>query len=87
MIYKRDNDVVKRRVAGETFLIPIKNRLADMRNIYVLHGVGEFIWDRLADDAEGICGAIAEEFDVGLDEAKRDLDEFLGELVQAGLVV
>ena len=85
MIYIQNKDVVKRHVAGETFLIPIRDRLADMRNIYVLHGVGEFIWDRLGEDAEGICEAVAAEYAVGREDAKRDTEEFLSELEGAGL--
>lgn len=86
MIYQRDKEVVKRQVAGETFLIPVRNRLADMRNIYVLHGVGEFIWDRLDGESERICDEIVENFDVARDEARRDLDEHLQELLAAELV-
>lgn len=86
MIYKRDSEVVKRRVAGETILVPIRNRLADMRNIYVLHGIGEFIWDRLDNDPESICNEITENFEVERDEARRDLDEHLHELLAADLI-
>ena len=71
MIYKRDKEVVKRQVAGESFLIPVRSRLADMSNIYVLHGTGEFIWDRLDKDAAQICDAMVDEFEVERDEAER----------------
>ncbi len=86
MVYQRDKEVVKRQVAGETFLIPVRNRLADMRNIYVLHGAGEFIWDRLDDDAGKICDKIVEHYDVDKEEARRDLDEHLQDLLAAELI-
>ncbi|OVE75622.1 hypothetical protein BVX97_04350 [bacterium E08(2017)] len=86
MIYKRDNDVVKRRVAGETFLIPVKNKLADMRNIYVLHGAGEFIWDHLDKDTDAIVDGMVDEFEVARDEAERDLEDYLSELLKAELL-
>lgn len=86
MIYKRDGEVVKRRVAGETILVPIRNRLADMRNIYVLHGIGEFIWDRMEKDSESICDEIIENFEVERAQARRDLDEHLQELLAADLI-
>ena len=47
---------VKRRIAEELFLIPVKNNLADMRHVFVLHGCGEFVWDRLDPRAEYIQG-------------------------------
>jgi hypothetical protein len=86
MNYQRDKEVVKRQVAGETFLIPVRNRLADMRNIYVLHGVGEFIWDRLDDDSGSICDEIVARYDVDKEEAERDMDEHLQELLAADLI-
>ena len=47
MTYRQIQHVVKRRIAEELFLIPVKNNLADMRHVFVLHGCGEFVWDRL----------------------------------------
>lgn len=86
MIYQRNSGIVKRQIAGETFLIPVRNRLADMRNIYVLHGIGEFIWDRLDRDSESICSEIVQHFDIDADKARHDLEEHLRELEAADLV-
>lgn len=86
MIYERNKDVVKRKIAGEVFLIPVRNRLADMRSIYVLHGIGEYIWDHLDSDVQDLCDRIVNDFEVDGAEAKRDLDEHLHELLAADLV-
>ena len=88
MIYQRNKEVVKRNIAGEVFLIPLRSNLADMRNIFVLHGIGEFIWDRLEgpSDADSVHNDIVDHFEVGGGDAKRDLDDHLAELLAADLV-
>ena len=89
MIFKRHPDVVRREIAGEVFLIPIKNKLADMQNVFVLHGAGDFIWERLdgSNDAEHIAALMVEEYDVGEKTAVSDVSELVGELEKAGLVI
>ena len=88
MVYKRNQEVVKRNIAGEVFLIPVCNNIADMRNVYVLQGVGEFIWDRLEKPGSesGICSHIVEHYEADEDEVMQDLNVHLAELVDAGLV-
>ena len=89
MIFSRNKDVIKRNVGGEVFLIPIKNRLADMDSIYALHGIAEFIWDRLngTQDTADICAAIIAEFEVTQKQAMADLNEIINDLLTAGLIV
>lgn len=86
MKYKRDKDVVKREIAGELFLIPVRKRLADMSSLYVLHGIGEFIWDRLDEDTETICGKIVDEYQVDSATARKDMEEYLQKLLTANLI-
>ena len=77
-----------RRIAGETLLIPIRGSLADMQRIFVLEGAGEFIWEKLDGSAalDDIRDAVAAYFDVAVDEAGADLDEFIGELTRRELI-
>ena len=88
MIYSRNKDVIKRNVGGEVFLIPIKNRLADMDSIYALHGITEFIWDRIngTNDTSSICAKLIDEFEVPEEIAMADLKEILNDLMKAGLI-
>lgn len=88
MICQRNAEVVKRKIAGEVFLVPVRNNLADMRNVYVLHGIAEFIWESLAEpvDSDAICGRIVDRFEVDPESARRDLDTHLAELISADLV-
>ena len=37
--YRRQDDIVSRHIAGETILVPVTARLADMQRIYALNAV------------------------------------------------
>jgi len=86
--FQQDSDTVTREVAGQMLLVPVRGRLADMQNLYVPEGVGEFIWGRLEtpQSEEELLTAILDEFDVEREEAARDLGVFLSELTDRGLV-
>ncbi len=86
--YRRNEDIVFRKIAGELFLIPVKGRLADMKRIFAMNGVAEFIWGELdgSKDLKAICGGIAGRFDVEDGQAASDLRELIGELEEADLI-
>lgn len=87
-VYERRQDVVTRKIAGETFLIPIRNRIADMQKIFALNPVGEFVWENLdgRSSLSGICSSVLDGFDVARETAMTDLADFIGQLEQAGLI-
>ncbi|MCK6551452.1 PqqD family protein [Myxococcota bacterium] len=57
---------------------------------YVLNETGVFAWKALhaktARSVDALASAVHEEFEVGLDEAKGDLEHLVSELVDEGLV-
>jgi hypothetical protein len=81
--------VVSRRIAGETLLVPIRNKLGDMHRIYVLDSVGEFIWKKLDGKRRGreICEDVLSAYEVAGEAAAADLQEFLASLADANLIV
>ncbi len=86
--YCRGSDVVARRIAGEVLLVPVRKRLADLDCVYVLHGVGGFLWERLdgSRTESDLVRDIVERFAVEAQEAAADVAAFLGELLKSGLV-
>lgn len=86
--YRRRSDVVKRRIAGETLLIPIRGEIANMEILFVLDPTAEFIWDRLDGTRTGgdILQAVVESFDVEAQTAGNDLAGFIAELEKAQIV-
>ena len=84
---RRIDDVVQREVAGEVFLVPIRGHLADLQELFVLNEVGRWLWDRLDGthpSGDLVTGMVAE-FEVDGEEARRDVESFLQQLVEAGL--
>jgi hypothetical protein len=82
-----DGKVVTRRIANETVIVPMTANVADLDSVYTLNEVGSFIWELLdgTRTAQSIAEAVADEFDVALDQAVRDVDELLTALEDKGL--
>ena len=88
-IYCKKEESVTRRIADETLLIPIRSHLADMQNIFALESqVAEYIWQRLDGKRtlEEIHRGITTEFEVEKGHAGSDLQEFISQLLEAGLI-
>lgn len=84
----RKSGVVKREIGGETFLVPVSGRLADLHNLFVLNEVGVFIWDELdgKQGAEDLGRGIADVFDIDFATATEDARQFIRELREAQLL-
>lgn len=87
-VYVKQDDLVFRNVGGEAMIIPVKGKLADMRNIYTLTTVAEFVWKNIENSASvgEILDKILEEFDVSRDEAEKDLKELFSDLLDNDLI-
>lgn len=87
-VFLPDKDVVSRRIGGELFLVPVKGQLADMQNIFTLTPVAAYIWDGLdgKKKVNEIRDDIIASFDVGKEQADSDIQEFIAELLEAGLI-
>ena len=83
-----DETVVMREIAGETFLVPIRGTLAELQDLFVLNAVGQWVWERLdgAHTAEDLQTEACSAFDVTADVARADVDAFLVDVLEAGLV-
>jgi len=84
---KRD-DLLTRQIAGETIVVPIRGKLADMQRIFAMNPVAEFVWARIdgQKNVEQISGEVSDHFDVSKTQARSDVFEFVSELAEAGLV-
>ena len=88
MPLKKKSEVVSRHIAGETLLVPLCGKLADMRTVYMLEGSAGFIWDRIdgSRDSDAIARDVSAEFDVEEAVAMKDVEALVSELVSAGLI-
>ena len=80
--------VIKRKVAGDTILIPVGSAVLDSNGLFVLNEVAEFIWDILpeAETEAEICSRVLEEFEASPEQVKVDVSEFLSALQKLGLL-
>jgi len=87
--YQRKPNYIARNIAGETLLVPIAGKIANLQRVIALNSVGAFIWDRLAtpQTLDGIATALVAEFAVDAEAARRDATEFFGQLEAANLLV
>jgi hypothetical protein len=86
--YKKNGDIITRKIAGGVFLIPIRGRIADMERIFALNPVGECIWQEIEGQKclDDIRNAVMARFDVEEEKADSDIREFLAELMEAELI-
>jgi hypothetical protein len=83
-LYNKKSRFAVRNVGNELILVPLKNNIADMKEIFTLNEVGSFIWNTIDGKCteEDIAAAIIEEFDIDEFTAKKDMEEFLDKLKQ-----
>ena len=71
-----------REICGEGLVIPISREAFDENQMAILSPVGMFLWDRLerGQTFGDLLTALLAEYDVGREEAIRDIQDFLSEL-------
>jgi hypothetical protein len=84
----KGDDLVTRRIAGETIIVPVKAHVAELDSVYRLNELGSLIWERVDGRSRmsEIADAICIEYDVTPEAAVNDVAEFLGSLEAAGLI-
>ena len=81
--------LVTRTIVDETVVVPVKGRLAQLQNLYILTPVGNHIWSAIdgVNDLQALHRSILEAYDVGAEEAQADLFEFVQSMLDAGLLL
>lgn len=87
--YIRNREVVSRQIEGELVIVPIRRGVGDLNSLYTLNPVGSVLWDFLTEGhtlpemVERIC----DEFEVTDEQARSDIQDFLGSLLEEKLVL
>jgi hypothetical protein len=79
---------VTRQIAGETLIVPVTGHVMDLDAIYVLNPVASRIWELLRSPTtpDRIADTIASEFEVSVQTATNDVEEFVESLRSRGLI-
>jgi len=87
-LFTRSRSVVSRVVAGETLIVPVRGKVGDLASIYSFNGTGSLIWQLL--DAprslSDLIAAVEQEYEVGQEQAHKDVTRFLDDMLSVGLV-
>jgi|JI102314A2RNA_FD_contig_81_1727820_length_684_multi_2_in_0_out_0_3 hypothetical protein len=85
---RKSEGLVTRSIADETVVVPVRGRLAQLQNLYVLSEVGRHLWDEIDGERsiETLRQSVLSAYEVTEEQADRDLVEFFGTMVEAGLV-
>jgi hypothetical protein len=86
--YRKKDRIAGRNIAGESFLIPVCGKPADMENIFILNPMADFIWQRLDGEQTlaAILAAIVKGFAVDREQALADMTDLIGQLLGNALI-
>jgi hypothetical protein len=85
---RRTSEAVSREVGGETVVVPVCRGVGDLDSIFTFNAVGTRLWMLLAEnrtEAE-LAEYVAQHFAVNAETARRDVQLFLRDLQEAGLL-
>jgi hypothetical protein len=86
--FRKKESIASRTIAEESFLVPICGQPADMQKIFVLNPLADFIWQQLDGERtlDELLAAIVEHFAVDREQARADMVEFVGQLLEQNLL-
>ena len=84
--FKKDPNMISRKIADEIILVPIRQNVGDLESIYTLNEVAARIWELMDGEMKvrEIKDKIVEEFKVTPEEAEADILELLKQLEIVG---
>jgi hypothetical protein len=87
-VYRKSDEIVHRKIAEETILVPLRGELVDMQKIFSLNPVADYIWENLdgKQDLVTICKQIETLFDSKPEQVQTDVVDFINELLEANLI-
>jgi Coenzyme PQQ synthesis protein D (PqqD) len=86
--HARNTAIVSRDVAGETIVVPICRGVGDLDSVYTFNPVGRSLWRLLENDhsVEELANWVATHYEVDEKQAVADVQSYLSELQEVGLV-
>ena len=84
----RNTAIVSREVAGETIVVPICRGVGDLDSVYTFNPVGRSLWRLLEQghSVDELADWVATHYEVDAKQAFADVQSYLSELQEIGLV-
>ena len=88
-VYRKNGNMVGRKIADEFILVPIRQKAGDLQHIYTLNTVGTRIWELVDGQKtlEDVITAIVTEYEVEVPQAIKDTLAFLTQMEAVGAIV
>lgn len=86
-VFVRSQSVVSRLIGGETLIVPVRGNVGDLASIYSFDQIGSLIWTLLdiPKSLSDLVAAVEQEYDVTAERARKDVEQFLNDMLSAGL--
>ena len=83
---KLNENFVLRQVASTWVVLPLNSDTVNFNGMLRLNGSGAMLWKSLeqGNDRDALVQALTSQYEVTLDQATQDVDEFLEMLAKAG---
>jgi hypothetical protein len=87
-IYSRNPDVVFRKIADEFILVPIRQKVVDLKSVFTMNEAAAFIWEEIdgIQSVAEIKDKVAEAFEVEAPQAEADVSEIVSQLEALSLI-
>ena len=88
-MYQLSKDFICRQVCGETLLMPVGEKTKDYNGIFTLSETGAFLLDAALNGADlpAAAAAMAAEFEIDMETAQADAEEFFAKLIKTGILL
>ena len=85
---KANQNMLLREIAGETVLVPVGEAALKIHGMIVLNESGAVLWKALQQDCtrDELIQAILGEYEVDAETAAKDVDDFLAQMEQVGIL-
>ena len=85
---KRKNNFILQNVGGENLLVPLGQQVVDTNGLIILNATGHCLWELLAEDRSvgDLATLVAERFTVDQERALADVQIFMDEITNMGLL-
>lgn len=83
-----NKEYVLREIAGDYIIIPVGKTVQEFNGMITVNEVGASLWKMLQEEVtlDELVQGVLTEYDVEEAVARKDIREFLGELVKGGIL-
>ena len=83
-----NKEFVLREIAGDYIIIPTGSTVLEFNGLITVNEVGVTIWNMLQEEVtmDKLVQGVLAEYEVEEEVARKDIQEFLGELVKGGIL-